>query len=54
MFRCEICGVRFDEPLILRRREDLDGEGHYETTTQVLCPICESPYFQEDREDESA
>lgn len=36
MHRCEICGERFDEPLIVSWREDLDGEGHWETSLQVL------------------
>ncbi|MDY5510169.1 hypothetical protein [Dysosmobacter sp.] len=50
MHRCEICGERFDEPLIVSWREDLDGEGHWETSLQVLCPVCKCPYNQEEEE----
>lgn len=50
MHRCEICGEQFDEPLIVSWREGLDGEGHWETSTQALCPVCKCPYIHEEEE----
>jgi hypothetical protein len=40
MYRCEWCGLTFDEPDVLRRREDLDGERGVETQTILCCPFC--------------
>lgn len=51
MYRCEMCGERFDQPLILCGTEDLDGEGHRERSRRILCPWCESPYFEKEREE---
>ena len=51
MYRCEMCGERFDEPLILRGTEDPDGEGRRERSRRVLCPWCESPYYEEERDE---
>lgn len=51
MYICDICGARFVEPLILRGTEDLDGEGRRERSRRVLCPWCESPYYEEERDE---
>lgn len=53
MYRCGGCGTRFNEPLVLTGREDLDGERGRETRREVLCPACGCPYFEEDDEDAS-
>lgn len=47
MYKCEICKIIFDEPLIKNKKEDMDGEGHFERSKKVVCPICLSPYFDE-------
>lgn len=40
MYRCEWCGLTFDEPDVLRSRENLDGERGVETQTILCCPFC--------------
>ena len=40
MYRCEWCGLTFNEPDALRRRENLDGERGVETQTILCCPFC--------------
>ena len=40
MYRCEWCGLTFDEPDVLRRHENLDGERGVETQTILCCPVC--------------
>ena len=40
MYRCEWCGLTFNEPDVLRRRENLDGERGVETQTILCCPFC--------------
>lgn len=53
-YRCEWCGLTFDEPDVLRRRENLDGERGVETQTILCCPFCgaEGMYFEELEETE--
>lgn len=40
MYRCGWCGLTFDEPDVLRRRENLDSERGVETQTILCCPFC--------------
>lgn len=40
MYICEWCGLAFDEPDVLRRRDNLDGERGVETQTILCCPFC--------------
>lgn len=40
MYRCEWCGLTFDEPDVLRGHENLDGEHGVETQTILCCPVC--------------
>jgi len=46
MYQCEDCGALFDEPLMITEREH-HGDGHFEYIKTVLCPECQSPYFDE-------
>ena len=39
-YRCEWCGLTFDEPDVLHRRENLDGERGYALVTEKFCPDC--------------
>lgn len=54
MYRCDICGVVFDEPFTQQKLENLDGENGWERQFIRVCPICGSTYFNEteDTEDE--
>ena len=56
MYRCEWCGLTFDEPDVLRRRENLDGERGYALVTEKFCPDCgaEEAYFENYRGEEDA
>ena len=40
IYRCTCCHLIFDEPDVLRRRENLDGERGVETQTILCCPFC--------------
>lgn len=40
IYRCMCCHLIFDEPDVLRRRENLDGERGVETQTILCCPFC--------------
>lgn len=37
---CHLCGALFDEPSLVTRRENLDGEHGWRTYTEALCPVC--------------
>lgn len=54
-YRCEWCGLTFDEPDVLHRRENLDGERGYALVTEKFCPDCgaEEMYFEELEETEA-
>lgn len=39
-YRCACCRTVFTEPLVLTRKENLDGERGVETQRWVLCPWC--------------
>lgn len=53
-YRYEWCGLTFDEPDVLHRRENLDGERGYALVTEKFCPDCgaEEMYFEELEETE--
>ena len=40
IYRCTCCHLIFDEPDVMRRRENLDGERGVETQTILCCPFC--------------
>jgi hypothetical protein len=48
------CHLIFDEPDVMRRRENLDGEHGYVLVTEKFCPDCgaEEMYFEELEETE--
>lgn len=54
IYRCMCCHLIFDEPDVMRRRENLDGERGYALVTEKLCPDCgaEEMYFEELEETE--
>ena len=52
MYKCEICGVVFDKPIVRQWTEDLTGEGHLEKWRSESCPICGEGYFHEIEEEE--
>lgn len=58
IYRCTCCHLIFDEPDVMRRRENLDGERGYVLMTEKFCPDCgaEEMYFEEleETEDEDA
>lgn len=39
IYRCTCCHLIFDEPDVMRRRENLDDE-NWTITTQTVCPYC--------------
>ena len=51
MKKCWRCGVRFDEPIIVEYRENLDGENGWATFQRQFCPICGNEDFEEEQED---
>ena len=46
MYKCEMCGAVFDEPLIKEGYEPMP-DFFYEPFGEPLCPICGQPYFKE-------
>ena len=50
-WRCLICGVRFDEPVVRVYRENLDGENGIETRTVAECRYCGEEWFTEVEDD---
>lgn len=52
MFKCNICGASFVEPVTDIYREDMDGEQHYQTFYVDCCPNCGSEEIDEYEEDE--
>lgn len=53
MYRCEWCGLAFDEPDVLRRRENLDGERGVETQTILCCPFCGAEDIEVTKDEDS-
>ena len=43
IYRCKCCHLIFDEPDVMRRRENLDGERGYVLVTEKFCPDCGMP-----------
>lgn len=52
MWRCRICGVRFDTPVVCVTKENLDGENGWETRIEHICPVCGEEGYMEETEDE--
>nr|DAM16881.1 MAG TPA: rubredoxin iron binding domains containing a [Caudoviricetes sp.] len=54
IYRCMCCHLIFDDPDVMRRRENLDGERGYALVTEMFCPDCgaEEMYFEELEETE--
>ena len=54
IYRCTCCHLIFDEPDVMRRRENLDGERGCVLVTEKFCPDCgaEEMYFEELEETE--
>lgn len=50
-FKCEICGLVFDEPYI-KKYSDIQPDCFRERFKQVLCPVCFEPYFNELEDDD--
>ena len=40
MTHCTCCNSLFDEPDVVRRRENLDGERGYIIVAEKFCPVC--------------
>lgn len=53
-WRCLICGVRFDTPVIRERKENLDGENGIEVCRDMYCPVCGEPYMEETEDEQNA
>ena len=53
-YRCTCCHLIFDEPDVIRRRENLDGDRGYVLVTEKFCPDCgaEEAYFETYRGEE--
>ena len=54
MTHCTCCNSLFDEPDVVRRRENLDGERGYIIVAEKFCPVCgaEEIYFEDVKERE--
>lgn len=53
MYRCEWCGLTFDEPDVLRRRENLDGERGVWRHSVASCPYCGSEFLEEQKDEDA-
>lgn len=40
MYRCMICGLEFDHPLLVIRNEIVDNDGNRERQIKAVCPSC--------------
>ena len=47
---CNHCGVEFDEPYVIRRRENLDNEHGWMTWQIPVCPCCKSENIEEGKD----
>lgn len=52
MYICRRCRARFEEPDIIRRRENLDGESGWWTYDQEICPDCGDEEIVEDENED--
>lgn len=52
MYRCDLCGAEFDQP-VFRRWSEARPDGFREPFCQAVCPRCgaEEQYFEEVWED---
>ena len=46
MYKCDLCGAEFEEPLVLDTTEPR-GDCFSERFRRVGCPYCGGPYFNE-------
>lgn len=51
-YRCRICGVKFDAPVVRERKENLDGENGIEVRRDMYCPVCGEDHMEEVKDDE--
>lgn len=51
-WRCRICGVRFDAPVVREQKENLDGENGIEVRRDMYCPVCGEQYIEEEDDDD--
>lgn len=51
-YRCRICGVKFDAPVVREGKENLDGENGIEVRREVYCPVCGEDHMEEVKDDE--
>ena len=51
-WRCRICGVRFDAPVIRVRKENLDGENGIEVRRDMYSPVSGEQYIEEDNDEQ--
>lgn len=47
MYQCHFCGEEFEDPDVVTRCENLDGESGWWRYTQSLCPRCGSDDIDE-------
>lgn len=52
IYRCTCCHLIFDEPDVLRRRENLDGERGYYWHETLVCPFCGEEWITEVKDEE--
>lgn len=55
MYSCPCCGLLFEEPDVIHRRENLDGENGWWDYYEARCPDCgeeEIEEYHEEDEDE--
>ena len=53
IYRCTCCHLIFDEPDVLRRHENLDGERGVETQTILCCPFCGAEDIEVTKDEDS-
>lgn len=53
-WRCLICGVKFDAPVVCVTKENLDGENGWETRIDHICPVCGEDYMEEAEDEQDA
>lgn len=46
MYKCNICGLEFDEPTMKRSVEPMP-DGFFEERAEEVCPSCGMAYFDE-------
>lgn len=51
-YRCTWCGAEFDEPDVVKSRENMDGENGWQTWSIPVCPLCGSYEIEDIAEDD--